>query len=177
MFVWTGCRLPECFERDIRRELLRANEDVGLDVSGFTLPQHISLKISFDAGDRYPEILDLIEGLLRREAPFSVIPTGIEQHGRILWITFRENGTLRRLHHILDRELWNVFGIPQHLFDRDFMFHSTLCQGGEDQLRVVRERLSDYLLPKKLEIDRYLLGLSELGTSGSYRVVREIRNL
>lgn len=177
MFVWTGCRLPESFEREIRREFLRANEDFDLDVSGFTLPQHISLKISFDAGDRYPEILDLIEGLLRREVPLSVIPTGIEQHGRILWITFRENGTPRRLHNILDRELWNAFGIPQHLFDRAFIFHSALCLGGEDQLRVMRERLADHPLPKKLEIDRFLRGLSESGTSGSYRVVREISNL
>lgn len=70
MYIWTGCKLPAGFEQQIRKRCAEVNQGIGLDTSGFTLPQHISLKISFDAGERTEDILDAIEGLLRRENPF-----------------------------------------------------------------------------------------------------------
>lgn len=175
MYIWTGCRLPQAFESQIRSRCLALNETFALDVSGFTLPQHISLKISFDAGDRYTEILDAIEALLRQEAPFAVIPSGIEQHGGILWVTFRENETLRALHALLDSKLESQFAIPQHPFDKKFFFHSALFAGDPKKISQAHTVLQDYLLPSELKIDTFLLGVSEIGKSGSYRVVREIK--
>lgn len=64
MYVWIGCALPEDFARDVRRICLAHNRQIGLDESAFALPQHISLKISFDAGDRWDEILDFLSHLL-----------------------------------------------------------------------------------------------------------------
>ena len=175
MYFCTGCKLPEDFEASIRGKCLELNRDVGLDTSGFSLPQHISLKISFDAGDRYPQVLDAIGHLLRREPPITVHPTAIESHGGILWITFRENAQLRRLHNLLDRELEREFGIRQHLFDKAFLFHSALFVGNEQDIREMGEKLADYPLPESLEIDTFAQGLSEVGKSGTYRVVREIK--
>lgn len=174
MYVWIGCKLPESFAWDIRRECLARNQKLELDTSGFTLPQHISLKISFDAGDRYSEILDSIEAVLAKERSFSVHPSAIEQAGGILWISFRENETLRCLHDVLDSSLLQAYGIGQHLFDKAFAFHSTLFSGDMERIAQMREQLADFPLPDSLEIDTFLLGLSEVGKSGTYRVVREI---
>lgn len=81
MYIWTGCKLPDEFETHIRARCVPIARELGLDITGFSLPQHISLKISFEAGNRYPEILDQIASLLRRESRFAVFPAGIEQHG------------------------------------------------------------------------------------------------
>lgn len=90
-------------------------------------------------------------------------------------MSFKENGILRRLHNLLDRDLKRDFGIPQHIFDKAYFFHSALFLGSEERIRVARELMAGYPLPEKLEIDTFLLGVSETGKSGTYRVVREIK--
>ena len=49
MYIWIGCKLPAGFEREVRTFCLEQNRDIGLNTVAFTLPQHISLKISFEA--------------------------------------------------------------------------------------------------------------------------------
>ena len=175
MYIWIGCRLPEEFENALRARCVPLGQELGLDLAGFSLPQHISLKISFEAGERYGEILDYLERMLKKEKGFYVNLSGIERMGNILWLAFRENGTLRRLHNMLDVELNNCFGILQHLFDKAFAFHSTLFLGEGEQLDIARLALADLQLPEVLPIDTFLLGVSETGTSGSYQVVRKIQ--
>ena len=174
MYIWIGCELPKEFELDIRDACLEASEGLNLDFSGFTLPQHISLKISFQAGEEYTPVLDFIEKLLRKEKQFYVNPKAPEQAGSLLWLAFRENGTLRRLHNILDQELKGQYGVPQHLFDKAFAFHSTLAVGEPGEIQGLHQRLGDLKLPESLEIRAFLLGISETGKSGTYRVVRRI---
>ena len=174
MYIWIGCKLPEEFERRVRKLVTEHGEDLALDFSCFSLPQHISLKISFEAGDHWEKILDSVERILRLEEDIRAVPAGIEQQGNILWVAFRENGQLRRLHNLLDRELRKDFGIPQHLFDKAFRFHSTLCFGRQEDLLVLQQRLQGLSLPEELESEAFLLGISETGKSGTYRVVRQI---
>lgn len=174
MYIWIGCELPKEFELDIRDACLEATGELELDFSGFTLPQHISLKISFEAGQAYLPVLDAVERLLRKEKRFSVEPKAPEQAGSILWIPFREHGTLRRLHNLLDRDLKREFGIGQHLFDKAFAFHSTLAVGKPGEIGILQSRLEGLKLPEHLEIRAFLLGISETGKSGTFRVVRRI---
>lgn len=174
MYIWIGCKLPEGFEHEIRGRCLPIAAERKLDMTGFSLPQHISLKISFEAGQRYEEILDALSALLQQEERFCVAPKEIQQQGNILWIAFHENGILRGLHDRLDDKLCRDFAIAQHPFDKAFQFHSTLFFGEEEVIRQTKCALRDYPLPEKLEIDRFLLGISQSGKSGTYRVVREI---
>lgn len=174
MYIWTGCKLPVEFETQIRKRCVPIARELGLDITGFSLPQHISLKISFDAGDRHPEILDQIKEILQQEAPFTVIPAGIEQHGGILWITFRENEVLRRLHELLDSTLEQKYHIPRHMFDRQFFFHSALFLGDPEKIAQAHAALAGFPLPTELMIDTFLQGISETGKSGDFRVVRQI---
>ncbi len=174
MFIWIGCELPKELELDLRDACLEASHGLDLDFSGFSLPQHISLKISFQAGGAYEPVLDFIEALLRKERRFSVSCGDLEQAGSIFWLAFRESGTLRRLHNILDRDLKRGFGIGQHLFDKAFKFHSTLAVGDPGQIKCLHQRLTGLELPDDLEIRAFLLGISETGKSGTFRVVRRI---
>lgn len=174
MYIWIGCKLPEEFEREIRNECLPVAARLGLNTVAFTLPQHISLKISFDAGQRWEAILDPLCRLLQKEKEFYVNPRGVQQEGNILWISFRENGILRCLHNRLDDMLRRDFGIAQHPFDKAFQFHSTLFFGEPDSIARAAGELREYPLPEALRIDTFLLGISESGKGGTYRVVREI---
>ena len=175
MYIWIGCGLPAEFEREIRARCERECGALVLDAVAFTLPQHISLKISFDAGEEYEAVLDALEDILHREEKFYVNPLSLEVMGNILWITFRENGTLRRLHGMLDEQLQQRFAIGQHPFDLDFRFHSTLYFGDTERLGLACQRLAGFPIPEKLLVDTFLLGISPDGSPGSYRVVRQVK--
>ncbi len=174
MYIWIGCALPQNFEDELRAHTRPLAQALALDLEPFSLPQHISLKISFDAGDRSEEILYAVETLLRQETQFAVHPDSIVRQGNILWITFQENEILREIHNRLDSELQQQFGIGQHPFDRRFLFHSTVYIGEENKIALAEEKLQSLCLPKSLHISRFLLGVSPSGKTGTYYVVREV---
>lgn len=175
MYIWIGCKLPEDFEAELRQCCLEANADIGADTVAFSLPQHISLKISFDAGEQTHQILDFLSGLLQKERKFYVNLESLEQTGNILWLTVQEDPRLRRLHDHLDRLLLEEFSVKQHPYDRDFKFHSTLFIDKEEKLRRLHERLRPFPLPRRLPVEDFCLGVSETGKAGDYRVVRHVK--
>ena len=174
MYIWIGCKLPENFETEIRSLCLKENEDLGLDTAAFTLPQHISLKISFESAD-FEAILEELSAFLASQRSFSVRIKEPEQNGNILWLPAEENETLRQLHDRLDSLLAERFGIPQHPFDKAFLFHSTLfIDSDRDKIAKMREALLSCPIARELTVSTFLLGLSESGKAGSYRVIRQI---
>lgn len=175
MFVWIGCKLPWDFEQEIRTRCLELNRGIGLDTAAFSLPQHISLKISFET--KQPDaVLEELTAWLGEQKPFFVHVQNPEQAGNILWLPFSENSNLKRLHAELDRRLEEKFGVAQHPFDKAFLFHSTLFMDEDaEKIAVMRHLLLDYPMERELQVDTFLLGLSETGKAGSYRVAREIK--
>jgi len=175
MFIWIGCKLPEEFEGEIRSHCLTLNEEIGLDTVAFSLPQHVSLKISFDT-PRYEEVLEDLARFAAGQAPFSIRIRDARQAGNILWMPVEENAHLRRLHDELDARLESRFGIGQHEFDKCFLFHSTLFMDADgEKIAKMRDSLAEYPIGRELRIDTFLLGLSETGKPGSCRIVREIK--
>lgn len=175
MFLWIGCKLPAEFEKEIRAFCLEKNGQIGLDTVAFSLPQHISLKISFDT-DRPEEILEDLSHFAAGQSPFSVRLLGAEQAGNILWLPVEENTRLRQLHDALDARLESRFGIPQHQFDKCFLFHSTLFMDRDaEKLAKMQAALADYPITRELKVDAFLLGMSETGKPGTCRIVREIK--
>lgn len=175
MYIWIGCQLPEEFETEIRSYCLEQNAQINLDAVAFVLPQHISLKISFQT-DRTGEVLEDLAQFLSAQSPLTVQIAGAEQAGNILWMPIAENDSLRWLHQQLDTRLEQRFQVPQHEFDRCFLFHSTLfIDPDEEKLAKMAERLAAYPVARELQVDTFLLGLSETGKPGTYRVVRQIR--
>ena len=175
MYIWIGCKLPADFESELRRHCLAANRQIGLNTTAFSLPQHISLKISFDTPE-YETVLAELANFLSAQHSFSVRLGPTKQFGTILWLPAGENPILRRLHDELDAFLEHRFGIPQHEFDKAFLFHSTLfIDENTEKIAAMNNTMVDFLLPRALNIDTFLLGLSPDGTNGSYSVVRIIK--
>lgn len=178
VFVWIGCRLPEAYERELRFGLREMNEQIGLDEAAFTLPQHVSLKISFAVpNERVQSVLDALEEMLKREKPFAVQLGGVTQlMGGVLCLEIKPNARLKNLHARLDAMLMKDFDVPQHLYDTDFRFHSTLfIDEDADKLRRMYDIMSQFPNNETLGVDRFLLGTSESGKVGTYQVVREIK--
>ena len=175
MYVWIGCKLPDSFEQEIRSLSLARNEELQLDTAAFALPQHISLKISFETG-KYEAVLEDLTAFLSAQHPFAVSIKNPSRSGNILWMSVAENDTLRQLHNELDILLKDRFCIPQHAFDREFLFHSTLfIDGNTEKLERMLDFLTPFPIAQELTVDTFLLGLSETGAAGSYRVVRQIK--
>ena len=82
MYIWIGCRLPQQFEEEIRAACLENNQAIGLDPVAFSLPQHISLKISFETAHA-EEILEDLRNQLNilntNLAKLSVTIEGMEK--------------------------------------------------------------------------------------------------
>ena len=174
MYIWIGCKLPEEFEKEIRAHCLALNAQIGLDTVAFLLPQHISLKISFQT-DRETEILEELTRFACEQMPFKVQIRAVEQAGNILWLSVVENAHLRQLHDALDARLEHRFGVPQHAFDKCFLFHSTLFMDQDTKkLAQMYAMLEDYPVARELQVNTFLLGASETGRPGTYRIVREI---
>lgn len=174
MHIWIGCLLPEGFEKELREVCSPLGQELGLDTVAFSLPQHISLKISFPFDGDVQALLDYLTELLKNQPSFTVHPKPIERQGNILWIPFAENGQLRHLHNLLDDQLKKDFSVQQHLFDKAFLFHSTLFFGAEDKLEQARQALQSFPMPAELRVSAFVIGISETGQPGSYRVVRTI---
>ena len=116
MYIWIGCKLPVAFEQEIRQRCLALNRKLGLDTAAFSLPQHVSLKISFSAEE--PEaILQFLQEFLAGQQAFGVTVQTPEQMGNILWLPITDQPMLPRLHQQLDDLLTRHFGIPQHPFE------------------------------------------------------------
>ena len=174
MYLWVGCRLPEAFEQSIRSHCLALNETIGLNTVPFSLPQHISLKISFDAGEQYPQIIQWLETALISHSKFYVNLLPPEQTGNILWLPAAENPHLIQLHAMLDKELEDRFGITQHPFDKAFLFHSTLFMDENTQkLSQMASKLTSMTFPEPLQVDRFLIGISADGKT-DIRIIREL---
>ena len=175
MYLWIGCKLPTEYKKEIRSHCLAQNKQIGLDTVAFELPQHISLKISFPT-DRPDEILAHLSAFLSQQKPFSVHMRNPEPFGNILWMTAEENEHLQQLHRQLDTELENRFGIVQHEFDTCFQFHSTLfIDPDQDKIARMHHLLDGYPFDRQLTVDTFLLGQSESGKAGTFRVVRTIK--
>ena len=177
MYIWIGCAVPEAFAAPLRSFCQAHNRDLGLNTAAFALPQHISLKISFET--REPElVLALLEENLSREQRFVAEFTEIQRMGSVLWLSVGENPHLQRLHQQLDTLLRDRFGIPLHRFDLDFQFHSTLfIDSDEMKLEEMRHRIENYPIATPMTIDTCLLGTSPDGSPGSYQVVRKFNFL
>lgn len=174
MYIWIGCKLPAEFETEIRDCCLSLNRSIGLDTVAFSLPQHISLKISFPTAD--PDaVLDAVTAFLEKQQAFTVRIQNPEYSRNIIWMSVEDLPQLQGLHDRLDTLLNDRFGVPQHEFDRCFLFHSTLFMDTDlRKLVQMQASLSTYSFARELRIDTFLLGVSETGKAGTYHVVREI---
>ena len=175
MYIWVACDLSEALD-SVRHECLRINTNIRASEIAFTLPQHISLKISFPIDeDKYEAALTDIRDYFMETEPFHIGGPVTELEKNIIWLRFSDELPLVKIHSDLDGMLLRKYGVPKHKFDKCFAYHSTLfIDEDEEKLRLIYEKLGDIPLPDKIEINEFIIGVSESGKAGEYRVIDKI---
>lgn len=175
MYIWVACDLSDPLGK-VREDCLYLNRDIGADEVAFTLPQHVSLKISFRIDDIFFEsaVADIGEYFEKAE-PFCLASPTLELSGNIIWLRFADEEPLVRMHRALDAMMLQKYGVPQHAFDKCFAFHSTLfIDNDSEKLGRVYNEIAKISLPEKIMVDSFIIGTSESGKAGEYRVIDNI---
>ena len=175
MYIWVGADVDSQLG-EIKEYVKKTEEALGLFHSTLTLPLHISLKISFCVDDRIvDEVIDSLSEIYETIKPFYVSTKRIEHRGKLVWIRMKKSAKLDSIHNRLDKELYDKHGVELHDLDRRYLFHTTLfmCEDKE-QSGAAFEAVKKAPLPKKLRIDRLVIGTSPDGTVGSYQVIKTV---
>lgn len=175
MYIWVAIDVNEQV-RELRENAENYMKQQGLSSTTFTLPFHISLKISFQIpNDKFEEAVSDIRDFYKSLKSFQIIVKGIEQAGPIVWITMQDNVKLDDIHKKLDEMLFEKYGVIQHAFDKDFRFHtSVLMIHNEEQIIKAFDAIKDTNIPEILRADRFIIGSSVEGRAGTYSVIEEI---
>ncbi|NEU04969.1 2'-5' RNA ligase family protein [Clostridium senegalense] len=167
--------MPKEYEKKVRDRCNIYNCNIGLDDVTFSLPQHISLKISFQCKE-YLNAIKIIENMLSGMGPLAVDVIGINRIPSIIWLTIKENEKLKSIHDDLDEALLYNLNIYQHEFDKDFKFHSTLyLDKNEEKLTEIFNLLNEEEFNDKLVINSYAIGVSEDGKPGTFKIIKIIK--
>lgn len=172
MYIWVGIDVDSQL-REIEALSLKAREEIGCAPPDFTLPLHVSLKISFEVPDREVErVVRDIENIYRESGVFIMKVRGIEYCEVITWIAIERNRSLDALHDRLNTFLKDKYGVPLHEYDTDYKYHSTLYMDDDrERVRKVYEKIKDEPIPRELIAERFLVGMSKSGVPGTYEVV------
>lgn len=168
MYLWIAADLEDHLQ-ELRQELDRVERLICSNDPALTLPLHISLKISFEVDDKYAnEVRCAVREYLSNLKSFRIAPERVESMENLTWIRMKESRELSAIHSTLDLLAEKNFGIPQHTYDREFIFHTTLFAATEP------EKLKNILrlppLPESIEVSRFIIGSSRSGEAGTYSV-------
>ncbi len=175
MFVWVGIDVDSQYD-EIKRVAKEVDKRLNFAHSCFTLPMHVSLKISFHIDDdKINSIFDTIKNIYSSTTPFEFEVSGIECHENICWIRMAESQALNNLCKAVNERLLSEYSVPLHEYDLDFKFHTTLFMDDDSaKVRAGYDRIKDVPLPKTLVANRFVIGTSETGDLGTYKVVERI---
>ena len=175
MFVWVGINVEEQL-----KEMRSAVDGVfeRIDISNVTcqLPLHISLKISFEIENTlFDSVLEDMVRVYEACEPFEIAVKGIEKHENIEWIRMYSNEKIEALATELNSMLLEKYGVPLHEYDLDFIFHTTLfMDDNAEKINAAHRLLGDVCLPENLVANTFVIGNSETGKNGTYRVYKTI---
>ena len=174
MYIWVGINVDSQLS-DVGERVREIEEKLGLRNFCYTLPMHISLKISFPVENGISgEIICALRELFGNQKPFEIETAGTELLGNIAWVRMRASERLISLSSEINSTLLSRYGIPLHEYDTDYKFHSTLFMGNECEVREEFSMLGNINIPAKLVANRFVIGTSDTGGLGTYSVLEEI---
>ncbi|MBQ8295751.1 MAG: 2'-5' RNA ligase family protein [Clostridia bacterium] len=173
MYIWVAIDVSEQL-KELRREAERVTEELSFFNAALTLPMHISLRISFwVAEDKVAAVIKRIEEYYAAVSPFEIFPKAVENNGNVVWLSIREHAKLKKIHQDLVDLLLREYAIPLHEFDETFLYHATLFYGREQKTaELAYRRMQNATFPKTVQVNRLLIGCSESGAAGEYRVLK-----
>ncbi len=174
MYLWTAIDVDEPLEK-LREKVAWAAQKAGIPNTALTLPLHISLKISFPLDDSlFTAAVSRISEYYQTLSPFYVEVQEIGQNGTIVWIKMKENKELDKIHKDLMDIFLKEYGVQPHVYDLAFCYHSTLWMGADEaKAKEVYADLQQEELPERLTAKKFVIGCSESGRAGEFRVIRE----
>ncbi len=175
MYIWTAIDVDDQLAA-LRAQVERISGALCMQNSALTLPLHVSLRMSFPIDDdAYQQAVAHIDAFLRDIPPFVMRTEGIARHGDIIWCAMEGSRELQEIHARLVDMLSAAFGVGAHPFDGGFLYHATLFMGGSDaQTDTAFSRISQAETPETLRAERFVIGASETGKAGDFRVIRHI---
>lgn len=176
MYIWVGIDVDSQL-RQIREKAECIDRQMSFAHSCFTLPLHISLKISFEIAEaQFPAVEEALFVFYRSLHAFDLQVGQIENAGNIVWIRYRDNAYLSGIKDSLNAMLQEKFSVGMHAYDLDYIFHTTLFMDDDPaKVDAAYHRIKDSALPETLTADRFLIGRSPDGRLGTYSVYKEIR--
>ena len=175
MYIWTAIDINDQLG-ELRTLAKSVEKEIGFEHSAFTLPSHISLKISFFVEDEvYPRVIETLLDYYKTVKPFFVDAECIEIDNNIVWLRMNENPMINQIHKDLDRILSEKHEIVPHPFDLNFKFHSTLfLDSDKDKIEMAYSRIRDAKFPLSLCANKLIIGASPSGKVGTYGVTHTI---
>ncbi len=175
MYIWIGINVDGQMP-SLKEKALLADRELGFKNSCFTLPQHISLKISFDvAPQKVDNVIADILSYYEKIEPFYIKPDKIQNCQNICWILHRSCPEIERISLDLNNMLQARYGVPLHEYDLDFLFHTSLFMDDDfTKVAAAYERVKDTPLPEKLKANRFVIGASESGALGTFKIIHEV---
>ena len=177
MYVWIGIDVDSQL-LEIKERVREIENEIRFVNSVFTLPLHISLKISFAIEDNIFESVknDLLSVFATTES-FNIDVSGIEHENNICWIRMQRSAHLDTLHDKLNVILLEKYGVPLHDYDMDYKFHTTLFMDNDFvKVQQAYNELGNASVPSTLIANKFVIGTSESGALGTYKVVYEYKN-
>lgn len=175
MFVWVGINVEDQLKET--REAVDGVFDK-IDISNVTcqLPLHISLKISFEIENSlFESVLSDISAIYDAQKPFEIEIKGIEKHENIEWIRMHSNENIEALATELNSMLREKYGVPYHEYDLDFIFHTTLFMDDDkEKINEAHRLLGSLTLPKTVTARTFVIGNSETGKNGTYKIYKTL---
>ena len=173
MYIWTAIDLGRQVD-GIRKRAEAVCSEMGVDNPAFTLPSHISLKISCEIDDRFfDEAVERLCEKFDKSPTFEIKTDRLEKNGGILWIKHHPSDELCRLHSDLV-DFFREYRCKEHIFDSDFAYHTSLYVGAPDVADRIYSEVCNTSIPKTLKVESYIIGCSETGVAGEYRVFKRI---
>ena len=178
MYTWIGLVLEKDDENNIRDICKAENKNLNISEQAFTLPQHISLKTSFNV-DEYITVIQYLKEELKDINAIQLEVCNLTiSDGKVIWLDIGENKFLRELHNKINFLLKEKFNIGLSGYDgENFKFHSTLFQETEYNENInkigliLKEKMK---IPFSVRIKELSFGISEVGRVGTYKVIDKI---
>ena len=178
MYIWIGLVLEKDDENYIRDICKEENKYFNINEQAFTLPQHISLKTSFNSNE-YVTVIQYLKEELKDINAIELKACNLTIiDGKVIWLDIEENTFLRELHNKINLLLKEKFNIGLSGYDgENFKFHSTLFQETEYNENINKIGLvlkENMKIPFLVNIKELSFGISEVGRVGTYKVIEKI---
>ncbi len=175
VFLWSAIDINDSTEA-LAEKVRLVCEELGVENPALSLPMHSSLKISDRIKTRsLPRAVEKITAKLSQLPTCELLPECIERRDGIVWIRYKESEQLSLIHQWMVDLYLGQCGVMPHELDGEFIFHTTLFVGEAAEAERVYDALKDEPLPESISAESYVLGVSESGLAGEYRVIKNIR--